>query len=75
MDAASKILMQLVHRKITLNKGVVRVYNWDGTSWNQKGADFVGTCTSENRLQCLHARHQYDCFWWFGDNTNGAAPA
>jgi hypothetical protein len=26
-----------------VNAGTVRVYNWDGTAWNQKGADFVGT--------------------------------
>jgi hypothetical protein len=26
---------------------MVRVYNWDGTAWNQKGADFVGIAPQE----------------------------
>jgi hypothetical protein len=55
-----------------LNKGVVRVYNWDGTSWNQKGADFVGIAPQKIGYSVCMPDTNTIAFGGVGDNTNGA---
>jgi hypothetical protein len=57
----------------TFNEGMVRVYNWDGTSWNQKGADFVGIAPQQiGRAVCMPDTNTL-AYGGLGDTTNGVA--
>jgi hypothetical protein len=57
----------------SFEEGMVRVYNWDGTAWNQKGADLIGTAPQEIGYSVCMPDTNTIALGGIGDTTNGPA--
>ncbi len=55
------------------NAGTVRVYNWDGTAWNQKGVEFNGTSPQQIGYSVCMPDTNTLAFGGYRDSTNGVA--